>query len=89
MNRTFKTYIPAAVAICIAVCGAAALLLLGPARAFGATSPDTSDDGSSASRMAASYLQRKVFDKAKQAIASPHSTSAPAACCTGSIRLKT
>lgn len=44
---------------------AAALLLLGPPQAVGATSPDTSDDGCAVSRMAASYVQRKLIAKAK------------------------
>ena len=69
MNRHFNIYIPAAIAICIAVSAAAALLLLGPAQAFGATSPDTSDDGSVVPRMAASYVQRKLIAKAKQSVA--------------------
>ncbi len=69
MNRSAKAYLPAAIAILIALCAAAALLLLGPDRALGAALPDTSDDGSSVPHQAASYLQRKAIDKAKQAVA--------------------
>jgi len=69
MNRSVKAHLPAAIAICIALCAAAALLLLTPAPALGAALPGTSDDGSSVPHQAASYLQRKAIDKAKQAVA--------------------
>jgi len=47
MNRRVKAHIATAIAICIALCAAAALLLLGPARVLDVGLPDTSDDGSS------------------------------------------
>ena len=69
MNRRVKVHVPTAIAICIALCAAVALLLLGPARMFGVALSDTSDDRSSVPHEAASYLQRKAFEKAKQAVA--------------------
>ena len=69
MNRRVKAHIATAIAICIALCAAAALLLLGPARVLDVGLPDTSDDGSSVRHEAASYLQRKAIEKAKQAVA--------------------
>ena len=72
MNRSIQAYLPAAIAICIALCAAAALLLLGSARPFGAALPGSPDDGSGLPRQAASYLQRKAIDKGKQAVAPAH-----------------
>ena len=66
MNRNPLTYIPVAVAITVAVC-AAATLLLGSAPALGAAL-DSAAHSCALPQLAAPYVQRRVVEKAAQGI---------------------